>query len=548
MAMDFGKANGNGGSQGEAPYGGERWDERGVGSLISLRGVVATLFRQKWKMLFFLLVVMGGAIALVTMTPPVFESEAKLLSRIGRESLALDPSVVGPTVSVAQSRESEINSELAILKSHDLLERVVDKIGPARLLNPPVKFAQGVGSSDVKQPEWLQRLGLSSPTPPRERAIEKLAKNLNLEVDGKSNIIGVSLAAYEPEVARQGLEELLRLYQERHIEVYGNQAPPHFFENQAKKMAASLSEKESELNRFRQERGIASLDKQREYLLSEISNLNNQIADAGSQAGASEAKAEALTKALARYGERIELNRTTGKTNYAADNLKNRLAELRAKEADFVTRYSGDSRMLTNLREQIKTLEGQLSREQETLTEVTTGVDQNRQALLLALETERAQLKAHTARLETLKAALANRAKTLETLSGQEFTLNQLERERKALEADYLSSRENLQRALVTSALDAGKISSISVVQPATLPYRPVKPRKLLMLALALLLGVCGALGLGFLADHLDETVRSSHDVRRMLGAPVLASVTNQAWRECKTAQSRFVRVLSRNN
>lgn len=546
MATDFDKPIRNGSGSAGPQRGDEWWQDRAPGSLVSLRGIAATLFRHKWKMLFFLLAVMGVAVALVILTPPLYESDAKLLSRVGRESLALDPSVVGPTVSVAQSRESEINSELAILRSHDLLGRVVDKIGPEQLLDPP--GASSPASRSARQPGLLERLGLTHPAPARERAIEKLEKSLNLEVDGKSNIIGVTLAAYEPGVAQQGLDELLRLYQERHIAVYGTQAPPLFFEDQARTLAASLSQKETELNRFRQEHGIASLDKQREYLLSEISNLNNQIAEADSEIGASAAKAEALTRSLTRFGERIELNRTTGKTNYAADNLKNRLAELRTKETDYLTRYSGDSRLLTNLREQIKTLEGQLGREQETLTEVTTGVDLNHQALQLALETERAQLKAQTARRQALMVTLDGRNKALQGLSGQEFTMNQLERERKALEADYLRSRENLQRALVSSALDAGKISSISVVQPATLPYRPVKPRKLLMLALALLLGVCGALALAFLADHLDETLRSPNDVRLMLKTPVLASFSSQAWDACDASQTRFARTLTRQN
>ena len=48
---------------------------------------------------------------------PVYESEAKLLIRVGRETVSLDPSVLGPTMNVLQERANEINSEIGIMKS-----------------------------------------------------------------------------------------------------------------------------------------------------------------------------------------------------------------------------------------------------------------------------------------------------------------------------------------------------------------------------------------------------------------------------------------------
>lgn len=549
MAMESTNPNDPMPGNGAPRFHDDRHEDTTPGAFLSPRGICAMIFRHRGKMIFFFIAVVGGAVVLMLLTPPVYQSNAKMLSRVGRESLAQDPSVVGPTVSVSQSRESEINSELAILRSRDLLGQVVDTVGVESLLRPPRPGTAGATPlAALGDAAWLRRLGLTDDVPRREKAIEKLDHSLLLEVDGKSNIIDVSLNAYEPEVAHQALDELLRLYLKRHIEVYGSQAPPHFFQDQTAALAAALTQKENELGRFRQEQGITLLDPQREGLLSQISTLQNQIAEASSQMGSSEAKIGGLSKSLAALNERIELNRVTGKTNYAADNLKNRLAELRTKESDLMTRYSGDSRILANLREQITTLEAQLEREEATHTEVTMGLDTNHQALLLALENERAELKGQTARKQALSAALAQRKSELSDLSSQEFTMSRLERERKALEADYLHSRENMQRALVSSALDAGKIASVSIVQPATVPYKPVKPRKLLLLGLALFLGLCGALALGFLADAWDESLRSPREAQLRLGAPVLAAFTVGAYESCRSSQARLARMLAHRN
>ena len=68
------------------------------------------------------------------MAQAVYESEAKLLIKIGRENVSLDPSVSGPIVGMQQSRENEVKSELAILTSRYLAERVVETVGAEALL------------------------------------------------------------------------------------------------------------------------------------------------------------------------------------------------------------------------------------------------------------------------------------------------------------------------------------------------------------------------------------------------------------------------------
>jgi uncharacterized protein involved in exopolysaccharide biosynthesis len=96
----------------------------------SLRDFYYVLFRHKWKIVLFFLAVMATVTAGTYSAPEIYRAEAKLLVRIGRENVSLDPTATtGQTISIGQSRESEINSELEILKSRELAEKVVDTIG-----------------------------------------------------------------------------------------------------------------------------------------------------------------------------------------------------------------------------------------------------------------------------------------------------------------------------------------------------------------------------------------------------------------------------------
>ena len=98
----------------------------------SIRDICYVLFRHQRKFLLFFLIVMAPVTLWTLIAPEIYQSNAKLLVRLGRESVTLDPTATtGPIISVGQSRENEIKSELEILKSQELVENVVDAIGPS---------------------------------------------------------------------------------------------------------------------------------------------------------------------------------------------------------------------------------------------------------------------------------------------------------------------------------------------------------------------------------------------------------------------------------
>ena len=221
------------------------------------------------------------------------------------------------------------------------------------------------------------------------------------------------------------------------------QAPPKFFEEQANQLKATLESKENVLRQFKLDHGIVELDKQKNALLDQIGNLETSISDASSQASAAQARIDSLSETLRRTPGKVQLTHVAGKTNYAADSYKGRLAELRQEETQMASRYPDDYRPLDEVRKQIKVIEASLAHEHETQTEVTTGVDVNYQNLQMNLEMEKATMKAQAARQESLKAEAVRLNGKLSALGAQEINLARLERETNALENEYThKSRE----------------------------------------------------------------------------------------------------------
>lgn len=79
--------------------------------------------------------------------------------------------------------------------------------------------------------------------------------------------------------------------------------------------------------------------------------------------------------------------------------------------------------------------------------------------------------------------------------------------------------------AALLSYTSDSSANELTVVEPAIAAAAPTTPRVALNLALALMFGLLLGIGLAFLADYLDESVKTPEEVEKATGAPVLGVV-----------------------
>ncbi|NQT32761.1 MAG: polysaccharide biosynthesis tyrosine autokinase [Candidatus Omnitrophica bacterium] len=76
-----------------------------------------------------------------------------------------------------------------------------------------------------------------------------------------------------------------------------------------------------------------------------------------------------------------------------------------------------------------------------------------------------------------------------------------------------------------SSILAGFKANNITIQDSAEVPIIPIKPKKRLNILLAVIVGIFGGIGLAFFFDYLDNTVKSSEDIERLVGWPFLGSI-----------------------
>ena len=511
----------------------------------SLRDFHYILFRHKWKIILFFLGVMVTVTAGTFLLAETFRAEAKLLVRIGKENVSLDPTATtGQTISIGQSRESEINSELEILKSRELALNVVDAIGPEVFLNPPEEESPANASSPSRTPQWkreikgkakeimgglavfLQDIGLITPLESREKAVIGLMKSLEIETQKNNNTLSLSYDAESPKFAQTVLARLIDLYLEKHMTAYRTPGSFDFFDRQAEQLKNQLAKTDEELKALKNRTGVASFEEQRKITLNRIGALQQDSEATGAALAISRAKVAELKEKLSGVSPTLVTQEMKSSSNQGVELMRARLYELRMKEQELLSKYTETSIPVKELRRQIAEAQAQLAKEEGTSrTDVTTAVNPTYQQLDLALITERATLSSLEAKARVVNDQLAGARSEIKAINDTELRIVNLQREVALQDTKYRKYSENREQARIDQALEMNKISNITVIQQATASQKPVKPKKALNLALGLFLGLIGGLGLAFFSEYLDHSIRSPEDVEEDLKLQLLASI-----------------------
>jgi uncharacterized protein involved in exopolysaccharide biosynthesis len=485
-------------------------------SKTSLRDFLYVLFKRKSVILLFFFATVCTVAIGTFLSNPVYEAKSQILVKVGRENLYVPPTGnVNPVINL-NNPEEQINSEIEIIKGRSLLEQVLQALGPTKVYEGLEDEGTGI----------LSRFLGKSQLSPVDRAVLLLEKNLDVEAIKKSNVIEISFDHKDPRMAAAVVNKLVSLYLDRHLDVHKTPRSYAFFQEQSKILENKLKQAEGQLEAFKKQHNVSSLSEQRTLLLTHQSALRASLNQTLSSQAETENRVSQLQKDMASVPETIPQGEEVDHNPQLISTLKSRLVELELKEKDLLTRYTEESRLVKNVKEEIQMVRQNLA-EQETKQygKTMSGVNVTYQHLQEELLRNQAEKKALAAKKETQESQLAEYQRKLETLDQLEVELTQLQQQVDVDRQNYRLYLTKFEESRISDAMDTEKITNVTQIQRAEVPLRPIKPRVLLNLVLGLFLGGFGGLGLAFFMEYLDEGLEKPEDVEKALDLPVLASI-----------------------
>jgi capsular polysaccharide biosynthesis protein len=94
-------------------------------------------------------------------------------------------------------------------------------------------------------------------------------------------------------------------------------------------------------------------------------------------------------------------------------------------------------------------------------------------------------------------------------------------------------------------------VDNVSVLAKATVgeSQAPIKPQPLMNVAIAIVVGLMASVGLAFLLEYFDNTIKNEQDIEKILGLPILgviAQIDDQKMEELKKRKAAGTRTAGR--
>jgi polysaccharide biosynthesis transport protein len=460
------------------------------------------LFRHKWKIILCATAGIAAAADFYFLSPPVYESQAKLLVRYVVDRSAVD-GLDSKEKTLGTPSEGVILSEAEILTSSDLATLVAEAVGVNRL----------------------------TPGGTRADAAARISQGLKVTALKDTNIISVRYQDEDPKLAMQVLQELVNRYFDKHLEVHRSAGAFDIVARQTDQLRTELNQTDEQLKQLKAKAGITSLEESTTTIATELAKGQEDLDSSEAELASQQARVREIERSLARAETKQSDNTTPQPSNAVVEeyrSLLSRMALLRQTETELLSRYTGQNRTVKVKHAQI----GDLERQRQSLDEKYPGLSGTVSATGSSegarpdLVSEKARLVELQTRTETLRSRLSNIKGRAKLLSEYGPRIAELERAKEVQETNYKYYEASLEKARVDETLDPSRMPNISVIQKPEMGLRVIRDvMKKIVLGLAVA-GFAVGIAIALLIELvLDRTVKRSQELESRLQIPLLLSI-----------------------
>lgn len=492
----------------------------------TLRDFSGMLFRQAQTAIAFFIVIVAFAITVIFLLPDRYQSEMRILVKHDRADSVITNSANSDRTLPPDITEQELNSEIELLQSPDLLAQVAQA----------TKLTQRLGDSQWDRlMRWLASAGRSpmNPAPTSDialaRAVQHLRDHLEVAPVRRTWMISVSYTSPDPGLSKEVLETLSQLYLEKHLAVRRAPGTRQFFVEQVAQSAQELEAIQTQLRDFGHRNNTVSAGAEKDAVLGKVAEFESLVRQSNAAVAEASARLTSLQVERARTPARHVSSITTGDASGITQEMQSKIAALELRRTELLQKYTPQYRLVVELDEQIGQTKSALENARTSqLRQETTEENPTMRWLENEISRVRTEHSAESARSKALQGALSRYRAEAQTLGAADLEQGDLLRAMKAAEDKYTLYQRKEEEARIADALDRTRISNVAIVQAATMPFDPLPRRSLMWLGIALIVACFVAIVFALLKDLWAASVRirTPDELQSALGdAPVLAWV-----------------------
>jgi polysaccharide biosynthesis transport protein len=439
-----------------------------------LRDYLKIAWKRRWSILGVLAVTVGSAIAFVSYQIPIFDAFATVLIE------PHSPRVV-PIPDVAQEGGASGWSEFyatqtTIIGSRPIVEGAIERMKlKKRMPDLPADSYWFVKSRLTVVPLKQTRLVMVMISDPDPKFAAEMAN------------------AVANEFVNQNLELKHKAAQEATA----------WLDEQLGTLKAKAQQSAKALQTYQAQADLVGVQEQRQITQAKAVESHRAYLEAQNQRLGIEAKFRELS--------RIAKDPTAAETmSLVADDPL--IRKLKTESSDLQIERSKLAQISKDKHPDLLQIDAQLKQVQQRLQAEI-------QKLLRSVETEYNVAKMREAALLANVSELKREARALTERETQALAL---QRERDTSDELHAAVLKRFRETGIATALEA---NNVRIVEPATTPGLPSRPRKNLIYTLSVVGGLALGIGVALLAESLDNRVRSPEDVERAVGLPILGIV-----------------------
>ncbi len=391
-----------------------------------------------------------------------------------------------------------------------------------------------------------QNSGKITLTPEEEQRAERYAGillgGLTVGQTEKTNLVNISVKSTNPALAAKTADMVSELFkkQDAERETEGSKKAFEDLTKSIEELKATIGGQEVELINFQRSSNLPLQEKGGELSAGILQNLSNQWLAAIDERRKIEARYNTAIRANERgegtsipdlnesriYQETVRINtERKAKLQDTIRDIDKQISQAETEKAQLLVKYTPEYFAVREKDEQIGKLK---ETKEKTEKEVSQIIERDQRkiekdAISGALVGLRSQLESAQNRENQLRATYMNQMSVANVQGQAETQLTTLKRgieTNRGLLDTYVQRQKQLELTISSE-----QPTNISITSHAVTPGSPIGPNRTRNIFIAFLISLAAGIGLAFLLDYLDDSIKTSDDIGRHLGLPTLALI-----------------------